>query len=58
MAELSLRLAWPTEQVLEQPRLHRETLAQKMKKIWKEGWEGWCLGKCCSIEGSLQSEPS
>jgi hypothetical protein len=29
---LSLRLAWSTEQVSEQPGLHRETLSQKKKK--------------------------
>jgi hypothetical protein len=39
---LSLRLAWSTEQVPGQPRLHRETLSQKKKKCcWPEERAGW-----------------
>lgn len=53
MAELSLRLAWPTEQVLEQPRLHRETLAQKNEKDLEGGLGRVVSGEMLQYRGKL-----
>jgi hypothetical protein len=36
---MSLRLAWATQQVPEQPRLHSETLYQEKQM----GWEQWLM---------------